>query len=229
MTDYLTELRKRLWISVWGFLIVFALGIGFSRPLFSECIRLLYTQTSLVPQLIATDVITPFTIPLRLAFFCSLVLCVPLFIWQLWQFITPALFSHEKKWVKRLLFLSIFLFYSGAFFSFYYVLPMAISFFYTVTPDLVAPMTDIQSLMQFCFSLIWAFAIAFETPIITFLLIKWDIVSIEQLQKQRSWIIIAAFTIGMILTPPDVISQIMLAIPLWLLFESGLLLAKWWK
>lgn len=227
--DYLSELRRRAWHTVLTLLAVFSILVIYSRQIFDEFIQILYAKTQTTPQLIATEVVTPFTIPLKFAFITSFLICIPFLIWQIWRFISPGLFAKERKWLIRLLCLSLALFYTGAFFAFHFVLPTALGFFYNASPTNVIPMTDIQALISFCFDVMFAFAIAFETPIVTFLLIRWGIVSAEQLEKKRSYVIVGAFTLGMILTPPDVISQTLLAIPLWLLFESGVLLAKWWR
>lgn len=178
-------------------------------------------------MLVATEVITPFTTPLKLALFSSFIILIPLILYHGWAFVAPGLYPHEKNAIRPALFFSIVLFYTGIAFAHFLVLPMALSFFMHIAPKGVTVMTDITHYLDFAFVLYFSFGAAFQVPIITFILIQTGITSIEALQKMRPYIIVGAFVVGMLLTPPDVLSQIMLAIPLLALFEGGLLLAKW--
>lgn len=180
-------------------------------------------------MLIATQVVTPFTGPLKLSLYATLILMIPFILYQVWAFIAPGLYPREKRIVRPLLFTSTTLFYAGMAFAHWVILPLALGFFVQVAPKNVTIMTDIAHYLDFILALYFAFGLAFQVPILTFLLCHSGITSVEALKKQRPYVIVGAFIVGMLLTPPDVISQVLLAIPLLILFEGGLLLAQWYS
>ena len=176
--------------------------------------------------MIATQVASPFLSPLKLTFYLSLTVSIPYFLTEIWRFIAPGLFKNEKKLGLGLLISSIVLFYLGILFAYFLVFPLVFGFFTSVSPEGVKVMTDISSYLDFIISIFLAFAIAFEIPIFIFLLIWSGLSTPESLASKRPFVIVGCFILGMLLTPPDVISQTLLAIPAWLLFEIGLLLSK---
>ncbi len=224
---HLIELRKRLLRCCLAYVVVLIPLIVYSSELYT-----LFAQPILktLPQggmLIATEVVTPFTTPIKLALFATTIFLIPYFLYHLWTFVKPGLYKNEKRAILPVIFLSTLLFYVGMGFAHFLVCPLALSFFSQIAPKGVTVMTDITHYLDFVLVLYFAFGVSFQVPIITFLLIRVGITSVEALKKQRPYIIVAAFVIGMILTPPDVVSQCLLAIPLLGLFESGLLMAKW--
>jgi sec-independent protein translocase protein TatC len=164
-------------------------------------------------------------VPLKLALYLSLFMIMPFVFYQIWQFISPGLYPNERKSTAPVIIASISLFYIGALFAYYIACPLALGFFVGIAPSGVAIMTDLQSYLDFVLSMLFAFGLGFQVPIISFSLIRIGILSVDQMREQRPYIIIGAFVLGMVLTPPDVISQIMLALPLWALFELGLFAA----
>ena len=164
--------------------------------------------------------------PFKLNFFIALMLAMPFIIYQIWAFIKPALYEKEKNLAFPLLLSSICLFYSGIAFAYFIALPSILHFFISVSPDTVAPMTDINSYLSFCLKLFLVFGVTFEIPIITLVLILIGLVSTQTLVEKRRFIIVGCFFIAMFVTPPDAISMIMLAIPMWMLFELGLVFGK---
>lgn len=175
--------------------------------------------------MIATEVSSAFFAPLKLAFYLSLYAAMPYILYQVWAFIAPGLYDYERRFALPLLISSILLFYAGILFAFFIVFPVFFGFMAATVPAGVAIMTDISRYLDFVLSMFLAFGLAFEVPILTILLVWSGIVSTAALRRHRPYIIIAAFVIGAILTPPDVLSQTLLSVPLWLLFELGLLMA----
>ena len=176
--------------------------------------------------MIATEVASPFLTPFKLTIVLSIFVAIPFMLHQVWGFIAPGLYRHEKKLAIPVLASSVFLFYAGIVFAYYVVFPLVFGFFTSVGPEGVSVMTDINSYLDFVLKLFFAFGIAFEIPIATFLLIMSGATTAEKLAAKRPYVVIGCFVLGMLLTPPDVISQAMLAIPMWLLFEVGLLFGK---
>jgi len=176
--------------------------------------------------MVAIDVASPFLTPFKLVLLLAIVITIPWILYQLWAFVAPGLYKHEKKLVLPLLVSSSILFYLGMLFAYYIVFPLVFGFFTKVSPEGVAVMTDISRYLDFVTKLFIAFGVAFEVPVLTFVLIMTGVTTVEALSAARSYVIVAAFIVGMLLTPPDVISQILLAIPVWLLFELGLLMSK---
>ena len=172
---------------------------------------------------------SPFLIPFKLVIYLSIFITIPYILYHLWSFIAPGLYSHEKKLIFPLILSSSFLFYLGASFAYFVVFPLIFVFFIGIAPTDVAIMTDIGRYLDFVIALFFAFGFSFEVPIITVLLITSGITTREKLALKRPYIIVGAFTLGMLLTPPDVISQILLALPMWLLYELGLYFSKYFK
>ncbi len=177
-------------------------------------------------QMIAIDVATPFLVPMKLALTVAIFIAIPFIFYQLWRFIAPGLYRHEKKFFVPVFFSSLTLFYGGILFAYFIVLPLTFSFFIYSAPEGVQVMTDIAAYLSFVLNLFFAFGLAFQIPILIFVLAKLHVINPEKFSAMRPYVIIGAFVIGMLLTPPDVISQTLLAVPLWLLFELGIFLAK---
>lgn len=224
---HLLELRQRILRCVIAFLIILVPLIIYSSELYSLVAYPILKTLPAGSMLIATQVVTPFTAPIKLAVFTSITLLLPYLLYQAWAFVAPGLYPNEKRTILPVLLMSISLFYLGMAFSHFLVCPLALSFFMQIAPKGVTVMTDMSDYLNFVLVLYFAFGAAFQVPIITYLLVRIGITSIDSLKQHRPYIIVGAFVIGMLLTPPDVVSQILLAIPLLGLFEGGLLLAKW--
>lgn len=219
---HLTELRKRLIQFICGFLILFIPLAYFANDLYTLLARPLLKNLPQNQELIATNILSPFYIPYELTFAVTFFLAIPLFLYHLWSFIKPALYPHEKKAIWPILFLSSFLFYIGVLFAYFVVFPLLFGFLSQVAPIGVRITPDISEYLHFTLKMFFIFGMVFEIPVITVLVVRLGIVTKAQLIKLRPYIIVAAFIIGMLLTPPDVLSQIMLALPIWFLFELGL-------
>lgn len=176
--------------------------------------------------MIATEVASPFLAPFKLTLFVAFFLAVPYILHQLWGFIAPGLYKNEKRLAIPVLVASVLLFYLGMAFAYYVVFPIIFSFFTTVGPESVTVMTDINRYLEFILKLFFAFGMAFEIPVATLMLVWSGISTVESLSKKRPYVIVGCFVIGMLLTPPDVVSQSLLAIPMWLLFETGLFFSR---
>jgi sec-independent protein translocase protein TatC len=226
LMDHLKELRDRLMRSVLAVLIIFACLFYFSEQIFTFVAKPLLALMPKGATMIATGVTSPFLVPLMLVLMLSILLAVPYILHQIWGFISPGLYRHEKRLAGPLLVSSIALFYCGIAFAYFVIFPIMFGFFTTVVPNGVAMMPDISQYLDFVITIFFAFGVAFQVPVATFLLILSGVTTPQALAKKRPYIIIAAFVIGMILTPPDVFSQSLLAIPMWLLFELGLLMSR---
>lgn len=176
--------------------------------------------------MIATDVAAPFFAPFKLAFMLAIILAFPFILHQMWGFIAPGLYSHEKRFAAPILFSSVLLFYSGIAFAYFVVFPLAFAFFTGVAPEGITIATDISSYLDFVLKIFIAFGFAFEVPIVVFVACWAGITNVTSLSEKRPYVVVSAFVLGMFLTPPDVISQTLLAVPMWLLFELGLLMAR---
>jgi len=226
LLDHLKELRMRLLRSFIGVLVVFLPLIFFSNEIYefaSSPLQALMPENS---SMIATQVASPFLSPLKLTFYLSLMISLPYFFSEMWRFIAPGLYKTEKRFALGLTLSSILLFYLGILFAYFLVFPLVFSFFTSVTPEGVKVMTDISSYLDFILTIFLAFAITFEIPVLIFLLNWMGISSPESLAEKRPYVIVSCFILGMLLTPPDVISQTLLAIPAWFLFEVGLFLSR---
>ena len=224
--DHLIELRDRLLHMVLAILIVFVCLFAFSEDIFTVAAQPLLNLMPEGTSMIATGVTSPFLVPFKLVLLLSVLLTIPYLLHQIWAFIAPGLYHHEKRLATPILISSVILFYCGVAFAYFVIFPILFSFFIGIAPEGVAVMTDIGQYLDFIIAIFLAFGIAFEVPVATFLLIAAGVTSADKLADKRPYIIIGAFAIGMLLTPPDVISQSLLAIPIWLLFELGLLASR---
>jgi sec-independent protein translocase protein TatC len=223
---HLIELRDRL-IRILVVILIFFLGfIAFANDLYAYLANPLQSLLPEGASMIATQVASPFLAPFKLALYLSVYCGAPMILYQLWGFIAPGLYENEKKIAGPLLISSIFLFYAGMAFAYFVVFPLVFGFFTTVGPTGVTVMTDIDAYLSFVLKLFLAFGLAFEIPVATMLLIKAGIASPESLKNKRPYVFIGCFVVGMLVTPPDVISQTLLAVPMWLLFEVGLIGAR---
>lgn len=227
LITHLVELRDRLLRSVLAVLLVAVCLFPFSNDLYTFLSAPLLEHLPESSSMIATEVASPFLTPFKLTLSVAVMLAIPYLLYQMWAFIAPGLYDHERKLVFPLLVASTTLFFLGVIFAYYVVFPLVFGFLTQAAPEGVAVMTDISSYLDFVLKLFFAFGLAFEVPIATLLLIWTGISSIESLTEKRPYIIVGAFVIGMLLTPPDVISQTLLAVPVWLLFELGLVAARW--
>lgn len=225
--SHLMELRNRLLYSVIGILVFFIPAAIFSQELYSLVAAPLMSVLPEGTTMIATEVASPFLTPLKLAFVVAIVLAIPVLLYQLWAFIAPGLYQHEKKMVFPLLFSSTLLFYLGMTFAYFVVFPLVFGFFTKVAPVGVTVMTDIKSYLDFVFSMFIAFGVAFEVPVAVFLLVRGGVIDADKLAKKRPYVVLWAFVAAMLLTPPDVMSQTLLAIPMLILFEIGLFVARY--
>lgn len=226
LVSHLIELRARLLNSIIAVLVLFLCLFYFANDIYafvSEPLRQLLPEGT---TMIATEVASPFFTPFKLTIVLSIFLAIPYILHQAWSFIAPGMYAHEKRIAYPLLFSSIILFYFGIAFAYYVVFPLVFGFFTSVGPEDVSIMTDINKYLDFVLKLFFAFGIAFEIPIATFLLIMSGAVSINSLTSKRPYIIVGCFVFGMLLTPPDIISQTLLAFPMWLLFEAGIVFAR---
>jgi sec-independent protein translocase protein TatC len=178
-------------------------------------------------QMIATEVVTPFFVPIKVAMMTAFLITLPFTLYQVWAFIAPGLYSHEKRYIVPLVVASLVLFACGMAFAYFLVFPVVFGFIVGIAPDGVAVMTDIGKYLDFVITMFMAFGITFEVPIVVIALALMGLVKIETFKEARPYVIVGAFVIGAIFTPPDVISQIMLAVPLWLLYELGVIIAGW--
>ena len=226
LMDHLVELRDRLLHMVLAILIVFVALFAFAEDIFTLAADPLLALMPEGTSMIATGVTSPFLVPFKLVLLLSVLLTIPYLLHQLWSFIAPGLYRHEKRMAGPLLVSSVLLFYCGIAFAYFVIFPILFGFFIGIAPEGVAVMTDIGQYLDFIIAIFLAFGIAFEVPVATFLLIAAGITTPDKLAGKRPYIIIGAFVIGMLLTPPDVISQSLLALPIWLLFELGLIMSR---
>jgi sec-independent protein translocase protein TatC len=226
LLDHLIELRDRLLRMVIAVLLLFLVLFPFSEQIFSTVAQPLLALMPEGTSMIATSVTSPFLVPFKLVLLMAVLLAVPYLLHQLWAFVAPGLYSHEKRLAAPLLVSSVLLFYCGIAFAYFVVFPLLFGFFIAVAPEGVAVMTDIGQYLDFIIAIFFAFGIAFEVPVATFLLILAGATTADKMAKKRPYIIVGAFVIGMMLTPPDVISQSLLAIPMWALFEIGLIMSR---
>ncbi|MFZ4499659.1 MAG: twin-arginine translocase subunit TatC [Burkholderiales bacterium] len=222
----MVELRTRLLRGVVGLLLVFVCLFPFAQDLYTWLAQPLLARMPAGTSMIATGVVTPFFVPLKVTGLAALLLALPWVLYQLWAFVAPGLYIHEKRWVGPLVVASTLLFFAGMAFAYYAVMPMVFGFITGFAPEGVAVMTDIAAYFDFVLSLFIAFGVTFEVPVLVVVLIAAGIVTPQKLREWRPYIIVAAFVIGAIFTPPDVISQLMMAVPLWILFELGLLVGS---
>jgi sec-independent protein translocase protein TatC len=222
VSNHLLELRTRLIKVIIFFGALSLIGIPFAADIYSFVANPLINILPSGSSMIATEVASPFMAPIKLVIYLALLLSMPWLFYQLWVFISPGLHQGEKSFTGPLMFSTIVLFFSGASFAFFVVCPIIFKFFIGMAPDSIQVMTDINQYLSFIFKLVFAFGIAFEIPIATILLVKSGITSKASLIKARPYLLVLFLVIGMLLTPPDIFSQLFLAIPMWILFELGI-------
>jgi sec-independent protein translocase protein TatC len=226
LVAHLTELRDKLMRALLAVLVIFICLFPFANDIYafiSEPLRALLPPGA---SMIATEVTSPFFTPFKLTLMTAVFLAMPYVLYQVWSFIAPGMYRHEKRLAVPLLASSVLLFYAGAAFAYFVVFPLIFAFFTSVAPEDITIMTDINSYLNFVLKLFFAFGLAFEIPIAAILMIWTGITTPEALAGKRPYIIVGCFVFGMLLTPPDIISQSLLALPMWLLFELGIFLGK---
>ena len=224
--SHLIELRDRLMRVALGIFLLFLVLFPFANEIYTYVASPLMARLPEGSTMIATQVASPFLTPFKLALVAAVFLSMPFTLYQIWAFVAPGLYQHEKRLAVPLLVSSILLFYLGMLFAYYVVFPLVFAFMVGTTPDGVAMMTDIAAYLDFVLALFFAFGVAFEIPIATILLVATGVTSPEALASKRPYVIVGVFVVGMLLTPPDVISQTLLALPMWLLFEVGILFSR---
>lgn len=226
LISHLIELRERLLRVVLAVIVLFLCLYYFANDLYlmvSEPLRALMPEGT---SMIATEVASPFLTPFKLTLVIALFLAMPYVLYQIWSFIAPGLYKHEKQLAIPLLISSVLLFYLGMVFAYFVVFPLVFGFFTTAGPEGVAVMTDINRYLDFVLKLFFAFGLSFEIPVATVLMILAGITTVENLTAKRPYVVVGCFVVGMLLTPPDVISQTLLAVPMWLLFEIGIMVGR---
>ena len=225
--SHLLELRSRLIKAILALAIVLAALVPFANRLYAWLAAPLVSRLPEGAHLIATEVASPFITPLKLAFYAALFISMPVILYQLWAFVSPGLYKHEKRLARPLLVAALILFYIGGAFAYFLVLPAAFRFLTAVTPQGVEMMTDITHYLDFVMLMFFAFGLCFEVPVAVVVLAAVGIVDLDKLRKGRRYAVVGAFAIAAVVTPPDITSMIMLAIPMCLLYEIGILAVRW--
>jgi sec-independent protein translocase protein TatC len=227
--SHLIELRGRLVRALLSILIVFLCLFPWAKDLYSLLAQPLLAKLPSDGQMIATDVVGVFLVPMKVALMVAFLITLPYVLYQVWAFIAPGLYAHEKRLALPLVVVSAFLFFVGMAFAYFLVFPMVFGFMARIAPQGVAWMTDIDKYLSFVMSTFVAFGVAFEVPVVVVVLVLVDLVELNKLKECRAYVIVGAFVVGAIFTPPDVVSQLMLAIPLCLLYELGMQMARFVK
>ncbi len=223
--SHLIELRDRLMRIVIGLILAFLVLFPFADQIYTLLAQPLLASLPAGGQMIATEVTTPFFVPMKMAMMAAFVISLPHTLYQVWAFVSPGLYAHERRFMMPLVIASTLLFLMGMAFAYFLVFPVVFGFITGYAPEGVAVMTDIGRYLDFVITLFLAFGLAFEVPIAVIVLVGFGLVQISTLKEIRAYVIVGAFVLGAIFTPPDVISQFMLAVPLWLLYETGIFLA----
>lgn len=223
---HLIELRMRLIRALAAIIIVFIPTAFYARELYALLAAPLLASLPAGGQMIATDVVGVFMVPMKVALMVSFLIALPAVLYQVWAFVAPGLYHHEKKLAMPLVAASVILFFVGMAFAYFAVFPMVFKFVVAYTPVGVAMMTDINHYLSFVLTLFLAFGMTFETPIAVIILVRMGIVTVEKLREIRPYMVVGAFVVGAIFTPPDIVSQFMLAIPIWILYEVGIVFAS---
>lgn len=226
LISHLVELRDRMVRMLLAVLVLFICLFPFNNTIYTWLADPLLKHMPEGSSMIAIEVASPFLIPFKLVLMLSVFIAVPFLLYQLWAFVAPGLYKSEKRLVMPLVVSSTLLFYTGVLFAYYVVFPLVFGFLTSVAPDGVEVATDIGKYLDFVILIFFAFGIAFEVPVATYILVLLGLTTPDELVKKRPYIIVGAFIIGMVLTPPDIISQTLLAIPMWVLFEIGVLLSR---
>jgi sec-independent protein translocase protein TatC len=223
--SHLVELRDRLIRILIGLVLTFVVLFPFADEIYTLLAQPLLASLPSGGQMIATEVTTPFFVPMKMAMLAAFVISLPHTLYQVWAFVSPGLYAHERRFIMPLVVASTLLFLAGMAFAYFLVFPVVFGFITGYAPEGVAVMTDIGRYLDFVITLFLAFGLAFEVPIAVIVMVGAGLVQISTLKEVRSYVIVGAFVLGAIFTPPDVVSQFMLAVPLWLLYEAGILLA----
>ncbi|WP_293747079.1 twin-arginine translocase subunit TatC [uncultured Paraglaciecola sp.] len=223
---HLIELRGRVLNAVISVFVVFLCLVYFAQDLYHWLATPLLDTLPEGAQMIATDVASPFFAPFKLTMVLSFFIAIPVILYQIWGFVAPGLYKNEKRLVAPLLFSSTLLFYLGMAFAYYVVFPLAFAFFSSVAPEDVVINTDISSYLNFVLKIFFAFGLAFEIPVAVVLMCWTGVTTPEKLRAKRPYVIVGVFVVGMLLTPPDIISQTLLAIPMWILYELGIIVGS---
>jgi sec-independent protein translocase protein TatC len=224
--SHLVELRSRLLKSIVAVLVVFLALAPFSKDIYSLVARPLMHALPVGATMIATDVTGTFLVPLKVTLLAAFLVALPWVLWQIWAFVAPGLYKHEQRLALPLIVSSVVLFFAGMAFAYFVVFPWIFHFFVSFTPEGVQMMTDIDKYLSFVLWMFVAFGATFEIPVVEVLLVRMGIVSLDKLKSQRRYVIVGAFIVAAVITPPDVVSQLMLAVPMCLLYEIGLVAAK---
>jgi len=224
--SHLVELRDRLLKAILAVIVVFLCLFPWARDLYAILAKPLIAALPVGGQMIATDVVGVFLVPVKVAFLVAFLIALPYVLYQVWAFVAPGLYIHEKRLVLPLVLASSALFLIGMSFAYFLVFPVVFKFMASVAPEGVAWMTDIDKYLSFVLTTFVAFGVTFQVPVVVIVLVRVGVVSVEKLKDIRPYVIVGAFIIGAIFTPPDVISQVMLAVPLWLLYELGIVAAR---
>lgn len=224
--SHLVELRDRLLRAILAVIVVFLCLFPWARDLYAILAKPLIAALPVGGQMIATDVVGVFLVPVKVAFLVAFVIALPYVLYQVWAFVAPGLYIHEKRLVGPLVVTSWALFLVGMSFAYFLVFPVVFKFMASIAPEGVAWMTDIDKYLSFVLTTFVAFGVTFQVPVVVIVLVRVGVVSVEKLKDIRPYVIVGAFIIGAIFTPPDVISQVMLAVPLWLLYELGIVAAR---
>ncbi len=225
--SHLLELRSRLLKASATVLVVLLALVPFANHLYTELAAPLVARLPAGAHLIATEVASPFVTPLKLAFYAALFISMPMILYQLWAFVSPGLYKHEKRLARPLLAAALVLFYMGCAFAYFLVLPAAFRFLTAITPQGVEMMTDITHYLDFVMLMFFAFGLCFEVPVAVVILAAVGVVDLDKLRSSRRYAIVGAFAIAAFITPPDITSMIMLAVPMCLLYELGVLAVRW--
>ena len=225
--SHLVELRSRVFKALACVLVLLLALMPFSDQLYLYLAAPLLESLPSTSSMIATQVASPFLAPFKLTLFVAFFISVPYVFFQVWAFVAPGLYREERQLVLPLMISTSLLFYAGVAFAYFAVFPLVFGFFNAIVPSGVTVMTDISQYLDFVLKLFFAFGLAFEVPVATYLVVRSDLVSVDTLAAKRPYIIVGAFSLGMLLTPPDIISQVMLALPMWLLYEVGIYLCRW--
>ncbi len=226
---HLIELRTRLLHSMVALLATFICLLPWAADLYALLAQPLLAKLPKGGQMIATDVTTPFFVPLKVALMTAFLIALPYILYQVWRFVAPGLYAHEKRLVWPLIIASTLLFFCGMAFAYFAVFPVVFGFITASAPQGVAVMTDIDKYLSFVLNMFVAFGLTFQVPIAVVVLVRMGVVTTAKLREIRPYVIVGAFVVGAIFTPPDVVSQFMLAMPLWLLYEAGIVVAGWMK
>ncbi len=223
--SHLIELRTRLLRAIIGLVVVFVALFHWSGDIYALIAMPMLHSLPRGGQMIATEVTTPFFVPMKVTMMAAFLITLPHTLYQAWAFVAPGLYDHEKRLIAPLIVASTILFMLGMSFAYFLVFPVVFHFMNSVAPTGVAVMTDISKYLDFVLGMFLAFGVTFEVPIAVILLVKFGVVSVDKLKEARSYVIVGAFIVAAVVTPPDVLSQIMLAVPLWLLYEAGVIVA----